>query len=201
MIRSQKTNQKNIAVVIAIGSISLIVFVVVIYLIISAIGSAFSAAKTPLPAGFAETAIAETLAAFPTDTPLPTSTPTNTPLPTSTPLPTNTPTLIPTPTRIYIPASQPTECTKDPEGKCISAAALITPVSVKGECDCEATNITCKSFRTAYEAQVCYDWCQVQTCSSCTKNIHECGCDPWGLDAADGEVDLFVCGYGDPHLK
>ena len=201
MIRNQKPEQRKLVIWIAVGSIALIILFII--LLVSLVKCAPTVQATAIPQDFAETAIALTLAVYPTDTPLPTNTPTNTPLPTSTSLPTNTPTLIPTATRIYIVPIQPTECTLDPQGTCVPGGAIITPVAIKGQCDCEGGNYTCKSFGTLVEAQTCYDWCRAQVCNYCVGLLEECDCDPWGLDASDGSINPegLVCGNDDDHVN
>ncbi len=199
MYRKRQPVQQNSIYLWVIGAVAIGVILVVLGVMIG-VSMANSGAEQPtaLPEGFAQTAIVLTIAAHPTNTQPPTALPTPTALDTNTPLPTLSPLPPATATSAPIAVAQATQYITLPSGTKISSSVAITPIGVTSDCECsESMGYKCSDFRTANEAQRCYDWCRAQTCTDLDS------CDPWGLDASDGSLDSehWVCGYGDSHLK
>ena len=195
MRRNKPARQINNTVILIIGVVAVAVIILALGFLLG-MGLTRQAEKpTDLPPGFAQTAIAMTLAAQPTDTLSPTPAYSNTPSPT--PTPTETPSPTPTATRAYVAwVPSPIQYITLPDGTMIPAEYAITPAATKIAviCSCDVSSMTCWDFRLPQEAQICYDSCRAQLCE---KNYESC--DPWGLDASDGESnpDHWVCGFND----
>ncbi len=189
--------QPNTTMIIIIGAVAVAVIVLALGFLLGMGLTRQSDKPTALPAGYAQTAIALTLAAQPTDTQ--TATPAYTDTPSPTPTPTYTPTPTPTATRVYVAwVPSATEYVTLPNGTRIPAEYAITPVATNFTvvCNCQVTSADCWDFRLPREAQMCYDSCRAQLCTD--EDTYET-CDPWGLDASDGSTngEHWVCGFND----
>lgn len=192
MRRNQPQRPQNSTMMLFVGAVAVAVIILALGFLLGMGLMRQSEKPTALPEGFAQTAIAMTLAAQPTESPLPSATFT----PTYTPTPTDTPTPTPTNTKIYIAwVPSATQFITLPDGTMIPATYAPSPVATYiGRCD--VTSVTCFDFRLPSQAQFFYDSCRAQLCTD--EDTYE-SCDPWGLDASDGSLDSehWVCGFND----